>query len=73
LSTGGSVRCTSIRIASAPSRAIRSTTRAAPHAMTRVTPEQLAMRTMRERLTLLRNGAQATTSSRGRASSLGGL
>jgi hypothetical protein len=48
-------------------------TLAVPQAMIRATPQQLATRTMRDKFTLLRKGAQATISSRGCSSIVGGL
>ena len=53
---------------SAPSRAILRSSLAGPVQMIRSTPQQPAARAIRERLTLLRIGAQTITSSRGRAS-----
>jgi hypothetical protein len=46
---------------------------AGPQAIRRDTPQQLAVRTILERLILLRKGAQTKTKLRGRSSEVGGL
>ena len=68
-----SVRWISSWTVSAPSRAILRSSFAVPVQIIRSSPQQPAARAIRERLTLLRIGAQTITSSRGRSSGVGGL